>query len=54
MRGELSNWTFYGGIVAAAVVVIGLVIAVADGSQTTPEEQSPFRTVPEEVLSPDG
>lgn len=51
-KARLPNWMFWGAVIIGATLATMLIFAIADGEQTTPVEDSPFRNAPEEVLSP--
>ncbi|SFR05138.1 hypothetical protein [Poseidonocella sedimentorum] len=54
LRAMLPSWMFWGGIAALIAAIVLVIIALSTGAEQTGIEESPFRNVPEPVLSPDG
>ncbi|MEL7253962.1 MAG: hypothetical protein AAGL23_07285 [Pseudomonadota bacterium] len=50
----LPRWMRLVAVAGGILLISTLVIALSDGADRTPIEQSPYRNAPEEVLSPGG
>ncbi|MEO0771938.1 MAG: hypothetical protein AAFZ04_02020 [Pseudomonadota bacterium] len=50
----MPRWMRLVAVAGGILLISTFVIALSDGADRTPIEQSPYRNAPEEVLSPGG